>query len=40
MLLSDPAAQIIQPMSCQDGRYIVFIWAGHSGSNKAGTVAG
>ena len=36
MLLSDPAAQIIQPMSCQDGRYIVFIWAGHSGSNKAG----
>ena len=36
MLLSDPAAQIIQPMSCQDGRYIVFIWAGHSASNKAG----
>ena len=36
MLLSDPAAQIIQPTSCQDGRYIVFIWAGHSGNNKAG----
>src|SRR5580700_9467128 len=35
-LLSDPAAQIIQPTSCQNGRYIVFIWAGHSGSNKAG----
>ncbi len=36
MLLSDPAAQVIQPNSCQDGRYIVFIWAGHSASNKAG----
>ena len=35
-LLSDPAAQIIQPISCQNGRYIVFIWAGHSGGNKAG----
>jgi hypothetical protein len=34
-LLSDPAAQIIQPTSCQDGRYIVFTWAGHSASNKA-----
>jgi Tol biopolymer transport system component len=36
MLLSDPAAQIIQPTSCQGGRYIVFTWAGHSASNKAG----
>jgi hypothetical protein len=36
MLLSDPASQVIQPSSCQDGRYIVFIWAGHSASNKAG----
>jgi hypothetical protein len=36
MLVSDSAAQIIQPTSCQDGRYVVFIWAGHSGSNKAG----
>jgi Tol biopolymer transport system component len=35
-LLSDPAAQIIQPVNCQNSRYIVFIWAGHSGSNKAG----
>jgi serine/threonine protein kinase len=34
-LLSDPSAQIIQPTSCQDGRYIVFTWAGHSASNKA-----
>jgi eukaryotic-like serine/threonine-protein kinase len=36
ILLSDPAAQIIQPTSCQDGRYIVFTWAGHSASNQAG----
>jgi serine/threonine protein kinase len=36
ILLTDPAAQIIQPTSCQDGRYIVFTWAGHSSSNKAG----
>ncbi len=34
-LLTDPAAQIIHPTSCQDGRYIVFTWAGHSASNKA-----
>jgi|HubBroStandDraft_6_1064221.scaffolds.fasta_scaffold19839_2 serine/threonine protein kinase len=33
-LLSDPAAQIIQPTSCQNGRYIVFTWAGHFASNK------
>ena len=36
VLLSDPGAQIIQPRSCQDGRYIVFTWAGHTASNKAG----
>jgi eukaryotic-like serine/threonine-protein kinase len=35
ILLSDPATQIIQPTSCQDGRYIVFTWAGHSASNEA-----
>jgi serine/threonine protein kinase/dipeptidyl aminopeptidase/acylaminoacyl peptidase len=34
-LLSDPAAQLMQPTSCQDGRYIVFTWAGHPASNKA-----
>ncbi|MGA8233573.1 MAG: protein kinase, partial [Candidatus Acidiferrales bacterium] len=34
-LLSDPAAQIIQPTNCQEGRYIVFTWAGHSANNKA-----
>jgi Tol biopolymer transport system component len=33
-LLSDPAAQVIQPTSCQESRYIVFVWAGHSASNK------
>jgi eukaryotic-like serine/threonine-protein kinase len=33
-LLTDSAAQIIQPISCQDGRYIVFTWAGHSTGNK------
>ncbi|HEY4949386.1 MAG TPA: protein kinase [Candidatus Acidoferrales bacterium] len=34
-LVSDSAAQIIQPTNCQGGRYVVFIWAGHSGGNKA-----
>jgi eukaryotic-like serine/threonine-protein kinase len=34
-LMSDAAAQIIQPASCQDGHYIVFTWASHAGSNKA-----
>ena len=33
-LLSDPAAQILQPTSCQNGRYIVFNWASHSADNK------
>jgi serine/threonine protein kinase len=34
-LLNDAAAQIIQPASCRDERYIVFTWASHAGSNKA-----
>jgi len=34
-LLNDSAAQIIQPTSYQDGRYIVFVWAGRSAGNKA-----
>jgi serine/threonine protein kinase/Tol biopolymer transport system component len=33
-LLSDPAAQIIGPVVCQEGRSIIFVWAGHSASNK------
>jgi serine/threonine protein kinase len=33
-LLSDPAAQVVQPTSCQNGRYIVFSWASHSAGNK------
>jgi eukaryotic-like serine/threonine-protein kinase len=33
-LLSDSAAQILQPTSCQNGRYIVFNWASHSAGNK------
>ncbi len=33
-ILTDSTAQIIQPLSCRDGRYIVFSWAGHSGSNQ------
>jgi eukaryotic-like serine/threonine-protein kinase len=33
-LLSDPAAQIVQPTSCQNGRYVVFSWASHSAGNK------
>ena len=35
MLLSDAASQIIQPTSCQHGRYVVFVWAGYSASNRA-----
>ena len=33
-ILTDSTAQIIQPLSCRDGRYIVFSWAGHSGGNQ------
>jgi Tol biopolymer transport system component len=34
-LLNDSLAQFIQPVSCQDGRYIVFTWAGRSGGDKS-----
>jgi Tol biopolymer transport system component len=34
-LVSDPTAQVIHLASCQDGRYVVFVRAGHSASNKA-----
>ena len=34
MLLSDAAAQIAAPAACPDGRYIVFDWLDHAGSNK------
>jgi Tol biopolymer transport system component len=30
-----PLLKLFNPTSCQDGRYIVFVWAGHSASNKA-----
>ena len=33
-LLSDPTAQILSPSGCQDGRYVIFMWAGHSSNNK------
>jgi Tol biopolymer transport system component len=33
-LLSDPPGQVLRPASCAEGRYIVFIWAGH-GNSKA-----
>jgi eukaryotic-like serine/threonine-protein kinase len=34
-LLNDPLAQIIQPVGCQDGRYIVFTWAGRPRGDKS-----
>ncbi len=34
-LLNDSAAQLLQPTTCRDGRYIVFTWAGHSANSKA-----
>jgi eukaryotic-like serine/threonine-protein kinase len=34
VLLSDAAAQIAAPAACSNGRYIVFDWLDHAGSNK------
>ena len=34
VLLSDAAAQIAAPQACANGRYIVFDWLDHAGSNK------
>jgi eukaryotic-like serine/threonine-protein kinase len=33
-LLSDPAAQVIVPKGCPDGRSIVFVWANHAANKK------
>ena len=33
-LLSDAAAEIIRPTGCRDGRYVLFVWAGHGGGTK------
>jgi eukaryotic-like serine/threonine-protein kinase len=33
-LLSDPASQIVRPIGCNGGRYVLFSWAGHAGINK------
>ena len=33
-LLSDPSGQVIRPMGCPDGRYIVFVWANHGANRK------
>jgi eukaryotic-like serine/threonine-protein kinase len=33
-LLSDPAAQVIFPKGCPDGRSIVFVWANHAANKK------
>jgi serine/threonine protein kinase len=33
-LLSEPLAQIIQPIGCPGGRYIVFVWANHAASKR------
>jgi serine/threonine protein kinase/Tol biopolymer transport system component len=33
-LLSDLVGQIVGPDGCPSGRYVIFMWAGHSGGNK------
>src|SRR5580704_11581126 len=33
-LLSDPTSQIVRPVGCSGGRYILFSWSGHAGVNK------
>ena len=33
-LVSDPASQIVRPVGCNGGRYILFSWSGHAGINK------
>ena len=33
-LVSDPASQIVRPVGCSGGRYILFSWSGHAGINK------
>jgi len=33
-LLSDPASNLIRPMGCPGGRFIVFVWSNHNASKK------
>jgi eukaryotic-like serine/threonine-protein kinase len=33
-LLSEPSAQIIQPIGCPGGHYIIFVWANHAASKR------
>jgi eukaryotic-like serine/threonine-protein kinase len=33
-LLTEPSAQIIQPIGCPGGEYIVFVWANHAASKQ------
>ena len=33
-LVSDPASQIVRPVGCPGGRYILFQWSGHAGISK------
>ncbi|MGA6956781.1 MAG: DUF5050 domain-containing protein [Candidatus Acidiferrales bacterium] len=33
-LLTEPSAQIIQPIGCPGGEYIVFVWANHTASKQ------
>jgi serine/threonine protein kinase len=34
ILLSDPASQVIHPISCPGGRYVILTWSNHAGSRK------
>jgi serine/threonine protein kinase len=34
ILLSDPASQVIHPISCPGGRYVIITWSNHAGSKK------
>ena len=33
-ILSDMAAKMVDPVECVEGKYIVFEWAGHAGSDR------
>jgi len=33
-LISDPKSQVIHPISCPGGRYVILTWSNHAGSKK------
>jgi serine/threonine protein kinase len=34
ILISDPASEVIHPISCPGGRYVILTWSNHAGSKK------